>query len=305
METYIRAKSPLLETEVDCHLVRTIPTELIHASYLREFGYDAESEFAGVDTVELLKCPETGLLFFTPPTAAGHEELYRRLQTFDWNYKEVKWEHDQALQQVNSGQRLLDVGCGKAAFLHRCLSERKAVPTGLEFNAKAAEAGRDRGIEVFTESIEAHADQRPNYYDVVTSFQVLEHVTEPASFLRACVRALHPGGSLLIGVPNNDSFLGQLEDNWLNMPPHHMTLWSRACLEGIAPRFDLRHMATWTEPLQELGWYQTAQEQRYLRGWIQRTLYYRLGFDRFFREYITTAAPSIFGHTVLAHFLKM
>ena len=73
--------------------------------------------------------------------------------------------------------------------------------------------------------IEDHADQRPGHYDAVTSFQVLEHVTEPASFLRACVKALRPGGRLLLGVPNNDSFLGLLEDNWLNMPPHHMSLW--------------------------------------------------------------------------------
>ncbi|MFN9331618.1 MAG: methyltransferase domain-containing protein, partial [Planctomycetota bacterium] len=161
-----------------------------------------------------------------------------------------------------------------------------------------------RGVEVVTETIEAHAAKRPGHYDVVTSFQVLEHVTAPAAFVRACIQALKPGGSLLLGVPNHDSFLGQAEDNWLDMPPHHMSLWSRACLEGLGPRFGVQHVATWLEPLQELDWYQAVQERNHLRGWLQRALYHRLGFDRFFRRYLAAAAPTIAGHTVLARFVK-
>jgi 2-polyprenyl-3-methyl-5-hydroxy-6-metoxy-1,4-benzoquinol methylase len=300
----MRATSPLLEREIDCRLVRSIPTRRVLEAYRRDFGYDASAEFAGVDSIHLLECPESGLRFFVPPSVVGREGLYRQLQTFDWNYKETKWEHDDALRQVQAGQRVLDVGCGKAAFLHRCRTERGAVPTGLEFNDAAAQAGRARGVEVVTETVEAHAGKRPGHYDVVTSFQVLEHVTTPAAFVRACIQALKPGGSLLIGVPNHDSFLGQAEDNWLDMPPHHMSLWSRACLEGLGPRFGVRHVATWLEPLQELDWYQAVQERTHLRGWLQRALYHRLGFDRFFRRYLAAAAPTIAGHTVLARFVK-
>lgn len=302
--TSLRALSPLLEKEIDCRLVRTIPASTLRDAYLREYRYDAKAEFDGVDEVRLLECPETGLRFFTPASLAGREGLYRQLQTFDWNYKEAKWEHDDALRSVQAGQRVLDVGCGKAAFLHRCRSERNALPTGLEFNASAAQAGRDRGVEVATETIEAHAERRPGHYDVVASFQVLEHVTNPASFVRACVRALKPGGSLLLGVPNHDSFLGLVETDWLDMPPHHMSLWSRTCLEGLGARFGVTHVATWLEPLQELDWYQSIQERRHLRGWLQRQLYYRLGFNRFFRRFLAEAAPTIAGHTILARFVK-
>jgi SAM-dependent methyltransferase len=299
-----RAFSPLLEKEIDCRIVRTIATSSVHAAYLREYGYDAKEEFAGVAELTLLECPESGLRFFTPTSVVGREGLYRQLQTFGWNYKESKWEHDDALRQVQPGQRVLDVGCGQAAFLHRCRAERRALPTGLEFNAAAAQVGRDRGVEVLTESVEAHADARPGHYDVVASFQVLEHVTKPASFVRACIRALKPGGSLLLGVPNHDSFLGLEETDWLDMPPHHMSLWSRRCLEGVGERFGVTHVATWVEPLQELEWYQSLQERRHLRGRLQRMLYHRLGFDRFFRRFLAEAAPTIAGHTILARFVK-
>lgn len=299
-----RAFSPLLEKEIDCRIVRTVATSTVHAAYLREYGYDAAAEFAGVDELRLLECPESGLRFFLPTSVAGREGLYRQMQTFAWNYKESKWEHDDALRVVQPGQRVLDVGCGQAAFLHRCHTERQALPTGLEFNAAAAQVGRDRGVEVLTETVEAHADARPGHYDVVASFQVLEHVTTPASFVRACIRALKPGGSLLLGVPNNDSFLGQTDADWLDMPPHHMSLWTRRCLEGIGPRFGVQHVATWVEPLQELDWYQSLQEDRHLRGRLQRMLYYRLGFDRFFRRFLAENAPTIAGHTLLARFVK-
>jgi 2-polyprenyl-3-methyl-5-hydroxy-6-metoxy-1,4-benzoquinol methylase len=199
---------------------------------------------------------------------------------------------------------VLDVGCGRAAFLHRLATERHAIVTGLEFNESAAAFGRERGVDVLTESIEQHASQRQGHYDCVTSFQVLEHVIAPAQFLRACVEALKPGGQLVIGVPNNDGFLGLIEENWLNMPPHHMTLWGKSCLEGISNRFCLEHVSTDVEPLQERAWYQAVFEKLYLKGRIRQFIYYKLGFDAVFRGYIDSSWMTIPGHTIVAVFRK-
>lgn len=296
--------SPLLERNAECRLVRSIDVELIRQGYIKQYSYDPKSEFSGVDKLSLYECNESGLRFFTPSNTVGHEALYRQLQTFDWNYKETKWEHDISLGLLNSNSRLLDVGCGRAAFLNRASKDKSVAATGLEFNESAADFGRERGVEVFTETIQTHADSRPNYYDYVTSFQVLEHVVDPASFLRACIKALKPGGHMIVGVPNNDSFLGLLEDNWLNMPPHHMSLWSGACLEKISGLFGIHHVATYIEPLQERDWFKAALESKYLSGGLKRRFYYKFGFDEVLSKYIEDSWRSIPGHTIMARFKK-
>jgi 2-polyprenyl-3-methyl-5-hydroxy-6-metoxy-1,4-benzoquinol methylase len=300
----MRVYSPLLETETECRHIRSVDTELIRQGYIREYGYDPKFEFSGVDKLSLFECLETSLKFFAPLSTAGREALYHQLQTFDWNYKETKWEHDESLKLLSENARLLDVGCGRAAFLNRAAADKAAKATGLEFNKSAAEYGRERGIEIFTDTIEAHAELRPNYYDFVASFQVLEHVTKPASFLRACVKALKPGGELIIGVPNNDGFLGLQEYNWLNMPPHHMSLWGKACLENLAKLLSIEHISTYIEPLQEKEWFKGTLENAFLTGRLKRSLYYRLGFDEVLKKYIDSSWQSIPGHTIMVRFKK-
>ena len=153
-------------------LVRTIDADFIRHEYIKQYGYDPKAELDGVDKLSLYECVETGLKFFMPLSTVGQEALYKQLQTFDWNYKETKWEHDEALKFVHAKSRLLDVGCGQAAFLNRAAETKAAIVTGLEFNESAADFGRERGVEVFTDTIQTHADLRPNYYDTVASFQV-------------------------------------------------------------------------------------------------------------------------------------
>lgn len=296
--------SPLLETNSACKLVRTIDADFIRHEYIKQYGYDPKAELDGVDKLSLYECVETGLKFFMPLSTVGQEALYKQLQTFDWNYKETKWEHDEALKFVHAKSRLLDVGCGQAAFLNRAAETKAAIVTGLEFNESAADFGRERGVEVFTDTIQTHADLRPNYYDTVASFQVLEHVINPLSFLKSCVKALKPEGELIIGVPNNDSFLGLLDDTLLNMPPHHMSLWSRACLENVSTQLGVKHIATYIEPLQERGWFKASIEQKYLTGKLKRKLYYKFGFDEVLSKYIDSSWQTIPGHTIMARFKK-
>lgn len=296
--------SPLLRRNTECTLLKTLPTSMVRDAYQKEFDYDPSEEFKSIDNIQLMECSESKLRFFLPQTVAGRESLYKRLETFDWNYKEKKWEHDVALTLIEKGMHVLDVGCGRAAFLNRAKNDCEAIVTGLEFNESAAEYGQARGIEILTDTIQAHALHRPNTYDIVASFQVLEHVNDPASFVESCIAVLRPGGVLLLGVPNNDSFLGLLEDNWLNMPPHHMSLWSRSCLEGLTNYFQIDYSHTFVEPLQELGWFKTAFERRHLRGRLKSFVYYRFGFDSVFEGYIHDSRKSIPGHTIMTAFTK-
>ncbi len=292
--------SPLTGRRDAATLVKSMPSAEIVRRYREAFGYDAAHSFAGVPEVGQYQCGDTGYGFFFPFSMAGDESLYRTLEKNDWNYKEDKWEHDAALAHVSPGWRVLDVGCGRGSFLHKAQALGARV-TGIELNRSAAAAARARGIEVVEGLLQAHARERPGYYDVVASFQVLEHVADPRTFVEDCIRALRPRGRLILGVPNNDGFL-RYADAPLNGPPHHMGLWNRRSLGALAQLFPLDPRSFEVEPLAEVDWYQAVMERHYLRGRWQRSLYYRLGGARVVKRYLAENAATIAGHTLLAVF---
>lgn len=290
-------------SEVPAKKIKSLKSAPIIEKYIARYGYDASSCFHGIANIGLYECPQTGIRFYYPFEIAGPEALYRQLQTFDWNYKDNKWEHDVALDCVFGGARVLDVGCGQGSFLARSASQG-AFTTGIEFNKDAGDVARSKGVEILPVLLSDHVNDRPEYYDVVTSFQVLEHVTNPFEFIECSIRVLKPGGKLIIGVPNDASFLGYDEDAMLNLPPHHMTLWTGSNLRALVNHFPITIDRIEFEPLQEKEWYQSVMERRYISNWFQRKIYFKLGFNRLFMKFIEENAHTIHGHTILGIFTK-
>ena len=98
------------------------------------------------------------------------------------------------------------------------------------------------------DTLQSLAKSRPGSYSAVCAFQVLEHVPDPGSFLDAACALLQPGGKLMLGLPNADSFLRH-QFNPLDMPPHHMSRWTREVLARIPSFFPLKLVRTANEPL--------------------------------------------------------
>lgn len=290
-------KSPL--TGKDAPLVHVIPSSRLVKGYRKQFGYHAEQCFVDIPEVGLYGC-DTGFAFYYPFSLVGTESLYRCLESFEWNYKEDKWEHEAALPHIQIGEKVLDVGCGEGNFLAK-VQRKGAIAFGIELNKKAAKIAMGKGLHIYEELLDNHA--LDSFYDTVTSFQVLEHVADPLAFVRGCIRLLRPGGTLVIGVPNNDSFLRLDPNNFLNQPPHHMGLWNRKGLAALATITELKIKAFETEPLFEHGWYQSVIENHYLRPW-QRRLFHRLGFAGMFAQYVRENAHTIAGHTIMAIYQK-
>jgi 2-polyprenyl-3-methyl-5-hydroxy-6-metoxy-1,4-benzoquinol methylase len=97
------------------------------------------------------------------------------------------------------GKRLLDVGCGKGAFVH--LATRLGWQAwGVEFDAGAVQQARSRGLKVLVGSME-HTTL-PTTFDVITLWDVIEHVTDPADVLRQAYAKLQPGGLLVVRTSN-------------------------------------------------------------------------------------------------------
>lgn len=214
------------------------------ACYQRQ-GIDVAPYVPAQGDIGLHRCSACDLGFFAP-ARAGDGDFYAQLQRHDWYYQDDKPEYPAAAAHVADGSSVLEVGCGKGAF--RAWLPASVRYTGLEFNDAAIARARAAGLDVRKEPVEAHAAAGARY-DVVCSFQVLEHVEQPGSFFAACADALKPGGTLIVAVPAQDSFLAVAANAPLNMPPHHLTRWSDAALRQLARRAGLTDVALWHEPV--------------------------------------------------------
>lgn len=88
-------------------------------------------------------------------------------------------------------KQVLDVGCG-GGILAESMAREGAKVTGLDMGAEPLQVARLHALEsgmnvtYVQETVESHAQANPQRYDVVTCMEMLEHVPDPASVVRAC-----------------------------------------------------------------------------------------------------------------------
>jgi 2-polyprenyl-3-methyl-5-hydroxy-6-metoxy-1,4-benzoquinol methylase len=124
--------------------------------------------------------------------------------------------------RLTSG-RILDVGCGSGFFL-RALDAAKWDKAGVEISEGAAESARQAigSDRIFTGTLN-HAAYADSEFDVVTLWSALEHTNQPRATLVEARRLLKPGGSLIVQLPNADSYQSRLfSGDWfaLDVPRH-------------------------------------------------------------------------------------
>jgi len=192
--------------------------------------------------LEYMLCKECDLRFYKP-MITGDENFYNALQKFDWYYMDNKKEFKYAIDVIKSDDEVLEIGSGSGGFLKQISAKRFV---GLELSQEAIKIAAERSIRLENEIIEDHARNHKDHYNVVCSFQVLEHVNNPHSFLQSAVDVLKSGGIMIVAVPSEDSFLKYTE-TVLNMPPHHVTRWSDKILENITKIFGLQLLEIYHE----------------------------------------------------------
>jgi len=106
-----------------------------------------------------------------------------------------------------SGRKVLDVGCG-GGLLAEGMAARGAQVTGIDLSEGALKVARlhlkesGRQVDYRLVSAESLAAGMPAAFDVVSCMEMLEHVPDPASIVRACAKLLRPGGSVFFSTLN-------------------------------------------------------------------------------------------------------
>ncbi|MCG6404314.1 bifunctional 2-polyprenyl-6-hydroxyphenol methylase/3-demethylubiquinol 3-O-methyltransferase UbiG [Vibrio fluvialis] len=104
------------------------------------------------------------------------------------------------------GKKVLDVGCG-GGILAESMAREGALVTGLDMGKEPLEVARLHALETGTKltyiqsTIEDHAQDNAQAYDVVTCMEMLEHVPDPLSVIQSCAALVKPGGHVFFSPP--------------------------------------------------------------------------------------------------------
>lgn len=108
-------------------------------------------------------------------------------------------------------QRVLDVGCG-GGILADAMARKGAEVLGIDLATKSLRVAQLHALEAQTPNVryqeisaEALAEQEPGSFDVVTCMEMMEHVPDPASIVRACAQLVKPGGWVFFSTINRNA----------------------------------------------------------------------------------------------------
>jgi SAM-dependent methyltransferase len=152
------------------------------------------------------------------------------------------WKRLRSIERLQPGGRLLDVGCGTGVFLAEAQRSGKWELAAVEPSPAAADyVRRELDIPVFNRRF-AEMDLPADSFDVITMWNVLEHLHQPVQDLRQAAALLRPGGWLVFSVPNLESMEARLFGRyWLGWDlPRHLYLFPQKQLREILTTLGLR-----------------------------------------------------------------
>ncbi|MCL4458355.1 MAG: class I SAM-dependent methyltransferase [Chloroflexi bacterium] len=226
---------------VNCNLCGSAEREPFCSG--RDRLYRLEGDF------ELVRCPHCHLIYLNPRPCRDEIERYYPPDS----YKEYLSDSDRqnwflrlnrcygmkkrcrAVLKMKREGRLLDVGCATGDFLAAMRRHGGWEVCGVELNAEAAAYARQHfGLPVFAGQLE-EAGFPAAHFDVVTLWNVLEHLPDPTGSLKEIERVLKEDGLLLLTIPNLDSVDSRLfGPYWALLEiPRHLYLFPSDALERM------------------------------------------------------------------------
>jgi SAM-dependent methyltransferase len=195
----------------------------------------------------LVRCPSCFLVWLrnapAPPEMHRHyTPAYDRLIAAAGENSPGRWrDRNEALSPYKRSGALLDLGCSSGAFLQTLYGGEWEL-FGIEMSEESANlAQRRTGATIFNGDI-LEAEFASNSFDLITCFDVFEHLYEPHKVIARVAQWLRPGGIFYVLVPNIDSAEARVFGTyWHGLElPRHLFHYSPASLRHLAESVGLK-----------------------------------------------------------------
>lgn len=211
------------------------------------------------NTYKLYHCRACELMFWQPMKSPGPQWWRASLDLTPFRPAWLfHWAQKQFLRDMPArGGKLLDIGCGVGDFLSAAQNNGYSV-AGIDFTPEFIEIARRRFDfkEVYALTLDEFvAEKSDNRYDVITFFEVMEHLDNITDFLHLVKVLLKPGGYIACSVPNRERWRFVSPEEW-DYPPNHFTQWNRRALVNLFNSCGFSVSSIKTQPLAPLdyGW---------------------------------------------------
>jgi SAM-dependent methyltransferase len=198
----------------------------------------------------LVRCPTCSLVWLAHPPLPKdmhlhYTDAYHKLISSSGENSPGRWrDRKAALAPHKQSGALLDMGCSSGAFLESVKGEPWSL-YGIEMSAEGAQTAEARsGAQVFVGDILDAPFPRESF-DVITCFDVLEHLYQPSEVMARVGEWLKPGGIFYVLVPNVDSAEARVfQSYWHGLEmPRHLFHYSPASLKFLAESAGLQQVS--------------------------------------------------------------
>ena len=199
---------------------------------------------------QLVRCAVCDLVYVAnPPTAEELARIYSFASGYHSKLQSRRLErlhtaearaHQAIISAHAAPGRVLDVGCSVGSYLQEA-RDAGWDAVGLEFSKDSSEVARSQhGLEVITGTLDDQPFSEASF-DLVTLWDVIEHVPDPLGTMAQVHALLKPGGLVAIATPNIDGLfprvsypLARLLRYWPHPePPHHLFQFSKRTLQRL------------------------------------------------------------------------
>ncbi|KAA5543813.1 class I SAM-dependent methyltransferase [Roseiconus nitratireducens] len=218
----------------------------------RTISREERDQLGGIDSGTLYRCRSCSLGFrFPQPSPEALASLYGSMDSERW-VDDVTQSHawNRVWKLLADGRssrgRILDVGAFTGGFLEQI--PRSWDRAAIEPSSQARQILRKHGIDVVGELLASPSPELRAAFDIVTLFDVFEHLHAPIESMRWLQEMVRPGGRLILSTGNMDHWTWHMlrGEHWYLDPAQHLCFGSESFFRDWAQRNGLRvtHLET-------------------------------------------------------------
>jgi len=191
---------------------------------------------------EIFFCPNCQIEFSHPMNAGSkewYESAYLLRNIFPTN--KIQPYAAIALKNIPPHSKILDIGCGEGVFVN-CAWRNGYDIYGLDLSEEMIKIAQSQYPHLknrfFLGTLSNFLKNYPEEkFDIITMFELIEHLTDPLTFLREVKDLLKPKGKIIISVPNRDALPIR---TFFDHPPNHLTRWNKKSLTYLFNTLDFK-----------------------------------------------------------------